>query len=517
MSVTDAARPADLTHADGRAVHKGLALVTVAIAQLMVVLDATIVNVALNDISVSLHVRSQADLSWIVTAYTLTFGGFLLLGGKIADRIGRRAVFASGAVLFALASLLGGLSGNLGLLIAARAIQGMGGALMSPAALSLLTVVFKEGEERNRALGIWAGITAGGAALGLILGGVLTEYASWRWVFLVNVPIAIIAVVGAFRFVPESKDERARSFDVPGAVLVTGGLMSLVYALVKGNDNGWSSPSTLLTLLLSAALLAAFVYVQRTSANPLVPTRVLKIRSVLGADIGALLIGAGIFAIFFFVILWMEQVNHFSPIKAGLAFLPMPFTIGISAGIGSKLLGKIGPRPLLLVGPLTAATGLLQLGFRLTPTSSYAGTILPALFCVAAGMGMTFVALTSSAVAGVPQADAGIASALLNAGQQVGGALGLAILTAVSTSRSSSLLDGFTAKTAQLQQAFSTHQITPGVLALRTKVEEALVSGWSTGFLVGACFLITAAIVTSSLIRVSKEAAEQALHDAPAA
>ena len=508
--------PAHPTHADGREVHKGLALVTVAIAQLMVVLDATIVNVALGDISSSLHVRSQADLSWVVTAYTLTFGGFLLLGGKIADRLGRRAVFASGAVLFAVASLMGGLSGNLGLLIAARALQGMGGALMSPAALSLLTVVFKEGDERNRALGIWAAITAGGAALGLILGGLLTEYASWRWVFLVNVPIAAVAVIGAFRFVPESKDERARSFDVQGAVLVTGGLMSLVYALVKGNENGWGSASTLLTLALAAVLLLAFVQVQRTSDNPLVPTRVLKRRSVLGADLGALFIGAGIFAIFFFVILWMEQVNGWSPIKSGLAFLPMPFCIGISAGIGSKLLGKIGPRPLLTVGPLLAASGLLQLGFRLSPDSSYAGTVLPALLCVALGMGMTFVSLTSSAVAGVPQEDAGIASALLNAGQQVGGAIGLAILTAVSTARSSAILDGFTDKTAALQKAFSSGQVNGQVQALRVQVSHALVSGWDTGFLVGATFLIGAAVVANSLIRVSKEDAEAALHE-PAA
>ncbi len=514
MSVTDTSAYADLTHADGRSVHKGLALVTVAIAQLMVVLDATIVNVALGNIASDLTVRSQADLSWVVTAYTLTFGGFLLLGGKIADRVGRRAVFAAGAALFAVASLLGGLSGNLGLLIAARGLQGAGGALMSPAALSLLTVVFKEGEERNRALGIWAGITAGGAALGLILGGVLTEYASWRLVFLVNVPIAIVAIVGAYRFVPESKDERAQAFDVPGAVLVTGGLMSLVYALVKGNDNGWSSGSTLLTLALSAALLTAFVMVQRTSAAPLVPTRVLKIRSALGADIGALLIGAGIFAIFFFVILWMEQVNGYSPIKAGLAFLPMPFTIGISAGIGSKLLGKIGPRPMLAVGPVIAATGLLQLGLRLEPTSSYAGTVLPALFCVALGMGMTFVALTSSAVAGVPQADAGIASALLNAGQQMGGALGLAILTAVSTSRSSSLLPGFTDKSRQLEEAARAQQPVPS--GLLTSVQDALVSGWATGFLVGAAFLASAAVVAFSLIRVSPAAAEAALHESAA-
>ena len=502
-----------VTTKGGHPIHKGLVLVTVAIAQLMVVLDATIVNVALNPIAEALKVKSQNDLSWVVTAYTLTFGGFLLLGGKIADRVGRRAVFAAGATLFAFASLLGGLAPNLGMLIAARAIQGMGGALMSPAALSIIAVVFKEGEERNKALGIWAGITAAGAALGLVLGGLLTEYANWRWVFLVNVPVAIGAVLAAFRFVPESKDERAQAFDVPGAVLVTGGLMALVYALVKGNDNGWGSQATVLTLLLAGVLLAAFVAVQARSANPLVPVRLFHARNVLGADLASLLIGAGIFAIFFFVILWMEQVNGYSPIKAGLAFLPMPFTIGISAGIGSKLLGKVGPRPLLLVGPAIAASGLLQLGFRLEPTSSYAGTVLPGLFCVALGMGMTFVSLTSSAVAGVAHEDAGMASALLNAGQQVGGALGLAILTAVSSSRSSSLLDGFTEKTAALQRAFATRDgATIG--QLKAPVQNALVEGWSTGFLVGACFLVAAAIVAFSLVRLSASEAEAALHDA---
>ena len=507
---------AEITHADGRAVHKNLALMVVAIAQLMVVLDATIVNVALGSIASSLQVRSQADLSWVVTAYTLTFGGFLLLGGKIADRVGRRTVFVSGAALFAVASLLGGLASNLGLLIAARGLQGMGGALMSPAALSLLTVIFRQGEERNRALGIWAGITAGGAALGLVLGGLLTEYASWRWVFLVNVPIALIAIFGAFRLVPESRDERAQSFDVPGAVLVTGGLMSLVYALVRGNDLGWGSTSTLVTLLLAAVLLTGFVVVQRQSVTPLLPTRVLRIRSVLGADIGSLLIGAGIFAIFFFVILWFEQVNGWSPIRAGLSFLPMPFCIGLSAGISSKLIGRLGVRPFLTVGPLLAASGLLQLAFRLEVHSSYAGTVLPALVCVALGMGMTFVSLTSAAVAGVPHEDAGIASALLNAGQQMGGALGLAILTAVSLSRSSSLLDGFNAKTAQVQHAFEAGQVTPSIRALRETVSTALVSGWTTGFLVAAGFLASAAVVANLLIRITPEAAEKALHD-PAA
>jgi EmrB/QacA subfamily drug resistance transporter len=406
----------------------------------------------------------------------------------------------SGAILFAAASLLGGISGNLGLLIAARAVQGIGGALMSPAALSLLTVVFREGEERNRALGIWAAITAGGAALGLILGGVLTEYASWRWVFLVNLPIAALAVFGALRFVPESRDERAVGFDIPGAFLITGGLMALVYALVKGNGYGWGDAKTLTWLAVALVCIVAFVAVQLNSKNPLVPFRIFRNRSALGADVGSLLIGAGIFAIFFFLILWMQGINHWSPIQSGLAFLPMTLLIGVGAGIGSKLLGNIGPRPLLFFGPLLASAGLLQLGLRLHADSSYVGVVLPALVCVAGGMGFTFVALTSSAVAGVPQEDAGIASALLNAGQQVGGAIGLAVLTAVSTAHTTGLLKGLGAAAAD-----------------PVKQANALVDGWGVGFLVGAFFLLAAALIGSSLVKVSKEAAAAALKESAGA
>jgi EmrB/QacA subfamily drug resistance transporter len=500
MSMVDAAPPTSgqLLHPDGRVTHKTMALVIVAISQLMVVLDATIVNVALPDIARALEVRSNADLQWVVTGYTLTFGGFLLLGGKLADRLGRRRVFVLGAGLFAFASLLGGFAGNLGLLITARSLQGIGGALMSPAALSLLTVIYQEGKERNRALGIWSAITAGGAALGLILGGVLTEYASWRWVLFVNVPVALIAVFGAERFVPESKDERAQGFDALGAVLVTAGLMALVFALVKANSYGWASGRTIGILGFAALLLVLFVVVQLRASAPLVPFRLFKSRSLLGADVGALLVGAGIFALFFFLILWMQVINHYSPVKAGLLFLPMTVVIGVSAGIAAQLLGRIGPRPLLIVGPFLAATGLLSLGLRLEPDSSYLTVVLPSLFLVALGMGMSFVALTSSAVAGVPHEDAGIASALLNAGQQVGGALGLAILTAVSTTRTDHLLGS----RAGRDPASAT---------------QALVDGWDLGFIVGAAFLLVAGLVMVSLVRVSKEAAAKALKEAGAA
>jgi len=464
-----------------REVRKGLALLVLAMSQLMIVLDVSIVNVAIPDIARSLHVQGSEDLSWIVTGYTLTFGGFLLLGGKLADRLGRRRIFIAGASLFAAASLLGGLAGSLGMLIGARLLQGLGGALMAPAALSMLTVVFAEGRERNRALGVWAAISAGGAAIGLILGGVLTEYASWRWVLFVNVPVAVVAVVGALRVLPETRDERARGFDVPGAVLVTGGLIALVYALVKGNDFGWGSTRTLLMLGLAVVLLGAFVMVQRRTRDPLVDFRLFRSRSVLGADLGALFVGAGLFAVFFFLVLWMQQVHGYSPLRAGFAFLPMTGFIVVGAAISSQLMSRIGPRPLLIVGPGLGATGMLALALRLDPDSSYVTVVLPALCVLALGMGMTFVALTASAVAGVPPEDAGVASALLNAGQQVGGSLGLAILTAVSTARTTAI-------------AASGPKGSPASVT-------ALVEGWSLGFVVAAGFLALAGVIAGSLVR----------------
>jgi EmrB/QacA subfamily drug resistance transporter len=470
---------------DGREVRRGLALLVLAMSQLMIVLDVSVVNVALPDIAKDLHVASANDLSWVVTGYTLTFGGFLLLGGKLADRLGRRRIFVAGASLFAVASLLGGLAGSLGLLIGARLLQGLGGALMAPSALSMLTVVFAEGRERNRALGVWAAISAGGAAIGLILGGVLTEYASWRWVLFINVPVAALAVLGALRILPESRDARARGFDVPGAVLATGGLIALVYALVKGNEFGWTSARTLGMLGLAVVLLGAFVVVQRRVRDPLVDFRLFRSRSLLGADLGSLFVGAGLFAVFFFLVLWMQQVHGYSPLRAGFAFLPMTGFIVVGAAISSQLLTRIGARPLLIVGPTLGAAGMLTLALRLQPDSSYAGVILPALCVLALGMGMTFVALTSSAVAGVPQEDAGVASALLNSGQQIGGSLGLAILTAVSTARTDAIAAGPPGS--------------PGFV-------DALVSGWALGFVVAAGFLALAGIISGSLVRLPRTA-----------
>jgi EmrB/QacA subfamily drug resistance transporter len=475
-------RSGPIRRANGREIRRGLALLVLAMSQLMIVLDVSVVNVALPDIAKELHVASANDLSWVVTGYTLTFGGFLLLGGKLADRLGRRRVFIAGAILFAVASLLGGLAGNLGLLVGARLLQGLGGALMAPSALSMLTVVFAEGRERNRALGVWAAISAGGAAIGLILGGVLTEYASWRWVLFINVPVAALAVLGAVRILPESRDSRARGFDVPGAVLATGGLIALVYALVKGNDYGWTSARTLGMLTLAVVLLGAFVVVQRRVRDPLVDFRLFRSRNMLGADLGALFVGAGLFAVFFFLVLWMQQVHGYSPLRAGFAFLPMTGFIVVGAGISSQLLTRIGARPLLIIGPGLGAAGMLALALRLDPGSSYVTVILPALCVLALGMGMTFVALTSSAVAGVPPEDAGVASALLNSGQQIGGSLGLAILTAVSTAR--------------------TDAIAPAGPPTSPAFVSALVTGWALGFVVAAGFLAAAGVIAGILVRL---------------
>jgi MFS family permease len=414
-----------------------------AISQLMVVLDATIVNVALERIQVALSFTSQSDLQWIVTGYALTFGGFLLLGGKLADRLGRRRVFIAGAVLFAVASFLGGIAENQGAAHRRpRAAGPRAAPSCPPAALSLLTVVFAEGKERDRALGIWAAITAGGAALGLILGGVLTEYLDWRWVFYVNVPIAVLAVVGALAYVPESRDESARGFDVAGAVTVTGGLMALVYGLVKVNDDDLSTGTKTGLFVLAAVLLTAFTVLQRRVASPLLPFRLFHNRSVLGADVASLFIGAGIFGIFFFLTLWMQVLNGYSPIRAGLAFLPMTLLIGVGAGHQRQTARAASARvPLLLVGPLLAAAGPAAPG-----PATGAGQLLrrrraaPRSRWSRSAWGWPSSRSPARPSPGVPQEDAGIASALLNAGQQVGGALGLAVLTAVSTARTQDLL-----------------------------------------------------------------------------
>jgi EmrB/QacA subfamily drug resistance transporter len=459
---------------------KGAALAVLSVAQLMVVLDTTIVNVALPSIQRALHFSSAADLQWVVNAYILTFGGFLLLGGRVADRFGRRLVFVSGVVLFAAASLACGLANSSGLLVAARAVQGVGAAFMAPAALSLLTVIFTEGEERNRALGVWAAIAGAGGAVGLLAGGVLTTQLSWRWVFFVNLPIAAFAALGSFRLIGESRAPDAGGFDVAGAVTGTAGLGALVFGLVRANVWGWGSATTILVFGAAAILLAAFVVLQLRGHHPLVPPRLFRHRTLVGADVGMLIAGAGLFGVFFFLTLYMQDILHYSPLKTGVAYLPFTAMIVISAGVGSRILGRLGTRPVVVTGLLLAAAGLALLA-RLSPATGYLD-FLPSLVLMGAGLGGTFVAITSSAVAGVPQEDTGVASALLNASQQIGGSLGLAVLTAVATARFNTVRP--------------LHP-TPATLATATT------SSWAYAFIVAAGLLVGAAIITGWLLRPS--------------
>ncbi|HEX6393799.1 MAG TPA: MFS transporter [Acidimicrobiales bacterium] len=457
---------------------KWAALAVLALAQLMVVLDTTIVNVALPSMQRALHFSSAADLQWVVNAYVLTFGGFLLLGGRVADRYGRRLVFVSGVVVFAMASLACGLANSSGLLVASRAVQGLGAAFMAPAALSLLTVIFIEGEERNRALGVWAAIAGAGGAIGLLAGGLLTTQLSWRWVFFVNLPIAAFAAVAPFRLIDESRDPVAGGFDVPGAVAATAGLGALVFGLVRANVWGWGSATTILVLAAAVVLLAVFVVLQLRGRHPLVPPRLFRNRTLVGADVGMLIAGAGLFGVFFFLTLYMQNVLHYSALKTGVAYLPLTVTLVISAGVGSRILGRLGPRPILVTGFLLGAGGLALLA-RISPTTGYLD-VLPSLLLIGAGMGGAFVSVTSAAVSGVPQEDAGVASALLNAVQQIGGSLGLAVLTAVATARF---------------DAVRPVQPSPETLA------AASTSSWAYAFVVAALLLFSAAIIGGWLLR----------------
>ena len=364
---------------------KWAALAVLSVAQLMVILDTTIVNVALPSIQKDLHFKSEADLQWVINAYVLTAGGFLLLGGRVADRYGRRLVFVSGIVVFAAASLSCGLANSPALLVGSRAVQGLGAAFMAPAALSLLTVIFAEGEERNRALGVWSAIAGAGGAVGLLAGGLLTTALSWRWVFFVNLPIAAVAVVASFRLIDESRNPVAGGFDVPGAVTGTAGLGALVFALVRANVWGWASAQTLLVLAAAAVLLTTFVILQLRGRHPLVPPRLFRSRTLVGADVGMLIAGAGLFAVFFFLTLYMQDLLHYSPLKTGIAYLPLSILLVISAGVGSRILGRVGARPILVTGFLLGAGGLALLA-RLSPTSGYLD-LLPSLVLIGTGMG----------------------------------------------------------------------------------------------------------------------------------
>ena len=454
--------------------EKWLALALLAAAQFVVVLDASIVNVALPSIGRSLNF-SQDNLSWVVNAYTLFFGGFLLLGGRLADRLGRRRMFIAGMILFGLASLAGGLAQSDLWLIVARAVQGLGAALVSPAALSIVTTTFSEGAERNKALGVWGAVAGSGGAAGVLLGGVLTKYAGWEWVLFVNAPIGLLAAFLAPRMLLESRDTRAKSFDIVGALTVTAGLALLVYTLVDANSAGWGSAKTLGLGASAIVLLAFFVrWEQRGTESPLVPFSIFRSRTLRGSNAAGLLIGAALFSMFFFISLYLQQVLGYDALKAGFAYLPLALMIIFSAGAASQLVTRIGFKTTLLVGMGLIVGGLLWFAQVSGTGGTYLGDVLFPSLIVGAGLGFSFVPVTIGAVMGVSDDDSGLASGLINTAQQVGGALGLAILVAVANSATGTAVHDPIALTKGFRDAFL---IGAGFAALGFVLSAVLISG----------------------------------------
>jgi EmrB/QacA subfamily drug resistance transporter len=442
------------------ATNPWIVLVLICLAQFMVILDATIVNVALPSIQKDLHL-SESSLQWIVNAYTLVFGGFLLLGGRAGDLLGRKRLFLIGLVIFTGASLLDGFASSEGMLVGARALQGLGAALISPAALSIIATTFSEGAERAKALGVWAAIAIGGSAVGLILGGVLTQYASWPWIFFVNVPVGVVGFALSLRLIPESKDEHAHgSYDLAGAVTVTGGLMALVYAIVDAQSAGWGSTKTIGFFVLAVALLAAFVAVETRAAAPLVRLSIFRVRSLLTANVAMFLAMSGMFAMFFFNTLYIQRVLGYGPLKAGLAFLPFTAGIMVSAGLASQFAPRIGVRIVAGVGMVLSIGGLLLLT-QLPVHGSYAADVLPSIILSSLGMGAVFMPLTLIATTGLEDSDQGLASGLFNTSQQIGGAFGLAVLSTLATSKSSG--SGKTALVSGFHWAFAGGAVAMGV------------------------------------------------------
>jgi EmrB/QacA subfamily drug resistance transporter len=478
--------------------NPSLVLALVCLAQFMVVLDATIVNVALPTMQKDLHF-SPSSLQWVINSYTLVFGGFLLLGGRASDLFGRKRLFLAGIVVFTAASVLDGLAPSSGFLIAARALQGFGAALVSPAALSIVTTTFPEGRERTRAMGIWAAIAVGGGAVGLLLGGILTEYASWRWIFFVNIPVGLLTFIFATRFVPESRHPERRGFDLLGAFSVTAGLIVLVYAIVKVQAYGWISGQTIGLLAVSVALLVLFVVTELRAAHPLVRLSIFRVRSLTAANTAMLAVGGGIFAIFFFATLYVQEILHLSPVQAGLGFLPLTAAIIAASGIAQQIIGpRLSVIPVSLAGMSVAGIGLILLS-RVSADGAYLTDVLPGLVVMGLGLGLTFVPLTLIGTTNVATDDAGLASGLFNTSQQVGGALGLAILSTIAANRTADRL-------TSLGHPASAHEHA-----------QALVSGYHVGFLAGAGLMAIGVTLIAVLVRPRHVAAISGVEAAVAA
>ena len=459
-------------------------LLVVAISQLMIVLDSSIMNIAIPSAKVELGI-SDANQQWVITAYTLAFGSLLLLGGRIGDFMGRKKIFIIGLIGFAAASALGGIASNQGLLFASRALQGVFGALLAPAALAIISVTFTVPKERAKAFGVIGAISGGGAAIGLILVGTLTEYFSWRWCLGVNTPIAIVAALLALAYVRESRADGDRHYDIPGVITATAGLFSLTYGFNEAAIKGWSSNTTISFLVAAVVLLVIFVVIEKKVANPLMPLRVVTERNRAGSYLGSLVVGAGLFSMFLFLGLYLQVILGYSPLKSGFAFLPFTGGIIIFAGIASQLLPKFGPKPLMVPGLLAAAAGLLFLT-RITPETSYTTHVLPALFIISSGMALVFIPLTSTSLHAVSSHDTGVASAMLNTSQQIGGSLGTALLNTVAATAATTFATANT-QLGEMVQPF------------------ALTHGFTVAFKFSAGLLVVGAIVLFFFINIGKD------------
>ena len=482
----------------------GLALLVIATAQLMVVLDATIVNVALPHIQRALGF-SGSGLEWVVTAYALAFGGLLLLAGRAGDLLGRRKVFIAGLLLFSAASLAGGFATSQAWLLAARAVQGAGAAIIAATALALIATTFPEGAPRNRAMGVYAAMSVAGGAVGLIAGGVLTTYASWRWVLFVNVPIGLAAALAAARVLGEAKRQRGR-FDLPGAVTASGGLAALVYGLSNAATtpdgvSHWADAKVVASLAASALLLAAFTVIEARSKNPLLPLRLLRDRDRTGANLIMLCVGTVIFGMFFFLTVFMQSVWGYSALKTGVAYLPLTAVIMVASGAAAQLVPRVGARPLLLAGAPAVAGGLYWLS-RLGEHSSYAGGVLGPMLVIAAGLGLLFVPLTLVAMSRVRDEESGVAASLRNTGQQVGGSIGLAVLGTVAWTVVANSIGATTAHATSAARAG--HPARPGQAAFTAIYHHALATGFSRAFLVAAGVMVLALIITIASIRIQR-------------